>query len=141
MSQLEPWITLQMNYDTCLLALEGDFKEVHLATENENFVGFAILQMKGVLRGYIQTLCIQPEYRNKGIGTLIINYCEDRIFKISPNVFICYSSFNPAAGKLYTRMGYELIGELKNMVATGHSEILLRKTKGSFADFNSGKIL
>ncbi len=136
MSQSEPWITLHINYEKCSLALTGDFNEVYIVTNNNNnFVGFAIVQMKGVLTGYIQTICIHTEYRNKGIGTTIINYCEDAIFKVSPNAFICYSSFNPSAGKLYKKLGYELVGELTNFIISGESEILLRKTIGPKVGF------
>ena len=48
----------------------------------------------------------------------------------TPNVFICASSFNPAAQRLYERLGYTVVGELTDYIARGHSEILLRKTTG-----------
>jgi ribosomal-protein-alanine N-acetyltransferase len=138
MSESEPWTTLAFDYERCLSSFGGDFREVYLMKDGDKLAGFAIIQTMGVLRGYIQTVCFDPQYRNKGLGTALIRYCEERIFKISPNSFICYSSFNPAAGKLYERLGYELVGELKDLLVNGHSEFLLRKTIGSFADFNKG---
>jgi len=135
MSRSEPWVTLQRNYEKCLKSLNGDITEIYLITDNNEFIGFAALQMKGVLRGYIQTICIHPEFRNIGIGTMIIKYCEELILNISPNVFICFSSFNEDAGKLYQKLGYEKAGEFKNMIIQGHSEILLRKTIGTYNDF------
>jgi ribosomal protein S18 acetylase RimI-like enzyme len=57
------------------------------------------------------------------------------IFAQLPNVFICASSFNPRAVKLYKSLGYELVGELKDYAVAGHSEILLRKTIGPIIGF------
>ena len=33
MSETDPWITLGMDYDQCLGAFEGPFKEIHIVTE------------------------------------------------------------------------------------------------------------
>jgi ribosomal protein S18 acetylase RimI-like enzyme len=57
-------------------------------------------------------------------------YAEARIFRDTPNVFICVSSFNPRAQAFYRRLGYEVIGELRDYVVRGHSEWLLRKSIG-----------
>jgi ribosomal-protein-alanine N-acetyltransferase len=135
MSQSEPWITLSRNYESCIESLQGDFKEIYIVTDSGKFIGFVILQMVGSFKGYIQTLCIKPEYRNKGIGTMVLKFCEERIFKVSPNVFICVSSFNKKAENLYLRLGYKKIGELQNFAAMGYSEFLLRKTTGSLFEF------
>lgn len=40
------------------------------------------------------------------------------------------SSFNQDAQRWYQRMGYQAIGELKDYLVAGHSEILMRKTIG-----------
>lgn len=48
-----------------------------------------------------------------------------------PNVFLCVSSFNPDARRPYQRLGYEYIGELKDFIVTGHSELIYRKTRGA----------
>jgi len=68
--------------------------------------------------------------RGKGYGTRILQFCEDRILKYSPNIFICVSEFNQGALDLYTRCGFEKVGELKDFIKTGFTEILLRKTVG-----------
>jgi len=137
MSRSEPWITLQRNYEKCLQSLHGDFKEKYMVTENNEFAGFVILQIVGSFKGYIQTICIKPEYRNQGIGTTVLKLCEERISKISSNIFMCVSSFNDKAQKLYFSLGYEQVGELKDFIIEGHSEYLLRKIIGKG---NSGKL-
>jgi [ribosomal protein S18]-alanine N-acetyltransferase len=47
-------------------------------------------------------------------------------------VFICVSSFNPGARRLYERLGFELVGTLRELLVPGHDELLLRKTKGTW---------
>jgi RimJ/RimL family protein N-acetyltransferase len=49
---------------------------------------------------------------------------------------MCVSSFNPRARQLYERLGYEQVGVLRAFVVTEHDELLLRKTRGSWAEFS-----
>ena len=77
--------------------------------------------------------------RGNGIGTQLLQFCEERIFNVSPNVFICVSSFNSGAQRLYYKLGYQKIGELKDFIVHGHSEILLRKTIGPSSGFVAKK--
>jgi len=57
------------------------------------------------------------------------------MLKISPNIFICVSSFNKGAIKLYDDFGFKLVGELNDFVKVGFTELLLRKTFGPIAGF------
>jgi len=131
----EPWITLKRNYSDCLASVQGDYKEIYIAQQENKLSGFIILQMAGTFKGYIQTICVTPEARGKGIGTALIRFAEQRIFSVSPNVFMCVSSFNHEAAKLYQQLGYEKIGELKDFILEGYSEILLRKSIGTLSEF------
>jgi len=53
----------------------------------------------------------------------------------SPNCFLCVSSFNTNAQRLYARLGYQRIGELTDFIIPGAGEILMRKTLGPKATF------
>jgi [ribosomal protein S18]-alanine N-acetyltransferase len=86
--------------------------------------------MTGAFVGYIQTIAIQPDRRGRGLGSRLIDFAERRILAESPNVFMCVSSFNHDARRLYERLGYHVVGELTDYIVQGHSEILLRKTTG-----------
>jgi ribosomal-protein-alanine N-acetyltransferase len=130
MAGSEPWKTLKREFEECLAAFFGIHKEVYVVTENNTIIGFAILQMAGTFTGYIQSILVTESCRGRGIGTQLIRFCEDRILQVSPNIFMCVSSFNTDAARLYKRLGYETVGELRNFVINGHSEILLRKTIG-----------
>ncbi|HEY8780620.1 MAG TPA: N-acetyltransferase [Mucilaginibacter sp.] len=135
MSRSDPWVKLDMDYEQCLKAFDGPFKEVHVLKKGEEIIGFAIIQTQGTFKGYIQTIAIDESYRGAGYGTKLLQFCEDRILKYSPNIFICVSSFNQAAIKLYTKFGFELVGELKNFVKKGFTELLLRKTVGPMVGY------
>ncbi len=136
MSETDPWITLGMGYEQCLGAFEGPFREVHIVTEDGTIAGFAVLQLYGSFSGYIQTICVSEEYRGQGLGTTLLRYCEEMILKISPNIFICVSSFNTRAKKLYSDFGFKPVGELDNFIKEGFSELLLRKTVGPRVGFH-----
>lgn len=129
----EPWMTLKRNYLDCLQAFEGDFREIFIAKEHDALLGCIILQMQGTFKGYIQTIAIAEHARRKGIGSQLIAFAEARILNISPNIFICVSSFNHQAQKLYKKLGYKEIGVLKDFIVTGFDEIIMRKTFGSLS--------
>jgi predicted GNAT family acetyltransferase len=93
--------------------------------------------MTGAFVGYIQTVCIHPDRRGQGLGSKLVEFAEQRILAESPNVFMCVSSFNRDARRLYERLGYQVIGELTDYIVQGHSEILLRKSLGPLAGFRA----
>jgi len=132
----EPWLTLGLTFEQALQRLTDPTREIHVAIQKEQIVGMLILFLDGTLKGYIQTIAIHPEWRSRGIGTQMIEFAEQRIFRISPNVFLCVSSFNLEAQKFYERLGYQRVGELTDFVVKGFSEFLMRKTRGPLRDFN-----
>jgi [ribosomal protein S18]-alanine N-acetyltransferase len=135
MSASEPWITLKRDFHACLRAMHGNFKEVYIATnEHTPVLGCIVLQMAGTFKGYIQSICVAPQARKRGVGRALIQFCEERIFRETPNVFICVSSFNTEAARLYYTLGYEKIGELKDFIIRGYSEIVMRKTIGPISN-------
>lgn len=147
MANSEPWVTLCRTYDESLKILCDPSREVFAAIGNDELLGFIIINMNGAFTGYIQTVCIESEWRGKGIGSSLLKFAEDRIFSETPNVFMCVSSFNTAAQKLYERLGYEIVGELRDYIVPGYSEILMRKTIAPLTEFkksaktNMNKIL
>ena len=133
----EPWVTLRFDYRTTLAALRDKRREVYLARVGKRLAGFIVLNLIGPFRGYIQVLAVWPEWRGRGIGKKLLAFAEKRIFRESPNVFLCVSSFNKGGQRFYKRLGYRKVGELKDYVVKGHSEFLMRKTKGPIAGFKA----
>jgi len=135
MSISEPWITLRRTYDDAVKIITDETSEVHLARSSNEMIGFAIIKVRGAFVGYIQSIVIKSQHRGKSIGKRFMQYLERRIFSEQPNVFVCVSSFNPDAKRLYDRLGYQTIGELKDYFVDGHSEILMRKTISPLSEF------
>ncbi|MFC2125876.1 GNAT family N-acetyltransferase [Bacteroidota bacterium] len=140
MSESEPWITLNFDYEKVIEILNDSINEVYIMFIGSDIVGFSIVQMKGSFVGYIKTIVIKPSWRNMHLGEKMIKYLENRIFEVHPNIFLCVSSFNLKAKKFYYRLGYEFVGEISDYVVKGHAEILLRKTRGPISDFESLKV-
>jgi ribosomal-protein-alanine N-acetyltransferase len=136
MTASDPWVTLGRSYETSLAIIQGPEREVYLARDETGLAGFLILCMSGPFVGYIQTVCIDPGRRGQGLGSRLVEFAEQRILKESPNVFMCVSSFNHDARRLYERLGYKVVGELADYIVRGHSEVLLRKTTGPLTGFS-----
>ena len=130
MATSEPWITLGRTFDTSLGIVQDPSREVYVARDKSGIAGFLILCMTGAFIGYVQTICIDHRCRGEGLGSRLLAFAEQRILRVSPNIFMCVSAFNHAARRLYERMGYKVVGELPDYLVQGHSEILLRKTVG-----------
>lgn len=135
MCDSDPWKTLGVSFERAQHVLTDPSREIYLGQIAGQPVGFMILQMQGALVGYIQSICVHPDWRNQGIGEQLIKFAEERIFQDSPNVFLFVSSFNEAAERFYQRLGYEVIGPVENFIISGHAEILMRKTTGPWSEF------
>lgn len=130
MAATEPWITLRRDYGACLGVVLDETRERYVAYRGDRLAGLLVLNVKGAFVGYIQTVCAAEEFRGTGVGTGLVAFAEERIFREFKNAFICVSDFNHGARRLYERLGFRLVGELTDYVVAGHSELLLRKTKG-----------
>lgn len=135
MAASEPWLTLGRTVEAALGVLQNPAKEVYVATDQTTLAGFLILDLQGPFAGYIQTVCVAPGAQRRGLGSQLLRFAETRIFRESPNVFMCVSSFNAGARRLYARLGYQEVGVLRQYLVSEHDEILLRKSRGSWREF------
>lgn len=135
MSETEPWTTLGRTYEESLAVLSDPSRELYLVGPGDAWAGFLLLSMQGPFRCYIQTICLRPEWRGRGLGTEVIKWAETRIFRESPNVFMCVSDFNTGAFRLYQRLGYHLVGRLEDYLVPGSAELLLRKSRGPWTGY------
>ena len=135
MAASEPWLTLGFNADQLFQRLTNPVREVFVAEVENHIVGALVLHLDGPLNGYIQLIATHPDQRGRGLGTQLMQFAEARIFRQSPNVFLCVSSFNRHAQKFYERLGYKRVGELADFLVKGQAEILMRKTRGPLLEF------
>lgn len=126
----EPWLTLGRGYESGLAMLGDATRECHVAVLGNQLAGFVVLLMRGALVGYLQTICVAPEQRGNGVGRALMDHAEALVFSRYPNLFLMVSDFNQPARRFYERLGYETIGEIRDYLIAGRSEILMRKTRG-----------
>ena len=145
MASNDPWRRLGRSFDDSLGIVRDPAREVYIAIDPNahdapaGLVGFVIVVMKGAFVGYIQSVAVAEPWRGRGLGSALIAFAERRIFRDEPNVFICASSFNPDARRLYERLGYQVVGELPDFIVRGHAETLFRKTIGPLSAFVAGR--
>jgi ribosomal-protein-alanine N-acetyltransferase len=130
MSASEPWVTLGRAYGESLAMLQDPNRRVDVAVVAGDVVGFIVTVRTGAVVGYVQSVAVAEPWRARGIGSLLLDRAESELLAEFHNVFICVSSFNHAARRLYTRRGYVVVGELTDYLVRGHSEWLLRLTRG-----------
>jgi len=135
MSSSDPWVFFGRTFEQCLARVTNPNGEVWVARHSGIPRGFVILVLQGAFVGYIQIVCVAEDARSSGIGSRLVRFAEERIFRQFPNVFLCVSSINPRARQLYERLGYTLVGELDDYLVRGYSEFLMRKSVGPLAEF------
>jgi ribosomal protein S18 acetylase RimI-like enzyme len=135
MSESEPWLTLGRGYDASLAIISDPSREAYWVEDEGQWAGFLLLYLHGPFRGYLQTICLRASCRGRGVGSAVLAWAEERIFRESPNVFLCVSDFNTGALRLYRRLGYELVGPLTDFLVTGSAELLLRKSRGPWSSW------
>ena len=59
----EPWTTLRLSIDDARAALTDPAKEVYAIRDAQGVAGFIIIDMRGLVRGYIQTVCVRADRR------------------------------------------------------------------------------
>ncbi|MEA2166149.1 MAG: [ribosomal protein S18]-alanine N-acetyltransferase [Thermoanaerobaculia bacterium] len=135
MALSDPWLHFGRTFEQCLARVTNPSGEVWVARSNGVPQGFIILILQGAFVGYIQIVCVAAGARGIGLGSRLVAFAEERIFRDFPNVFLCVSSYNPRARALYERLGYKLIGELDDYLMRGESEFLMRKSVGPLIEF------
>lgn len=98
-----------------------------MARRGEERLGFLLLHPTGVAGSpYIAAVAASEAARGHGVGSALLASAEHWI-PAARHIFLCVSSFNQRARKLYERHGYAQAGEFPDYVIEGASEILMHK--------------
>ncbi len=128
MSASEPWITLGRNLDQCRVFCQNREYLLYVAHTNGEPCGFMMMHRRGLASSpYITVLAVAPEFRSRGIGGRLLEFAEELFRSEARHLFLCVSSFNLRARSFYERHGYTAVGELKDYIIEGASEVLMHK--------------
>ena len=96
------------------------------AVEGDKITGFIAADVKRRRRfAWIATICVHPDTRGQGLGTTLINACEDRL--TVPRVRLSVRASNTAAIKLYSRSGYIQTDIWKRYYRGGEDAVVMEK--------------
>jgi ribosomal-protein-alanine N-acetyltransferase len=105
-----------IRYATTLVAFEGD-----------RMAGFIIGYMSGRI-GFIYTLDVDPVYRRRGIGTMLIRALEERLCaRGAARARLEAALDNPEALALYRKLGYRESGLVRDYYGRGRHAVRMRK--------------
>lgn len=127
MAATDPWLTLGRAFEDCLARCSHPEYTLLVASENGVRLGFVLLHPRGVAGSpYIASIAVAEEARGRGVGSALLAYSEN-YFPQARHIFLCVSSFNSSARRLYERRGYQAVGEFADYVIDGASETLMHK--------------
>ena len=127
MASTDPWVTLGRKFEDCLARCRRPEHAVLVARRAGHACAFLLLHPTGVAGSpYIACIATAPDARGVGIGSALLTHAEQYLPE-ARHIFLCVSSFNTRARQLYERRGYTAVGELKDYVIPGASEILMHK--------------
>ena len=124
----EPWTTLGATLEQCRQACRDEEYLVYVARVEGAPGGVMILHRRGVASSpYVKSIAVDDRHRGRGVGAALMKFAEDLFRPGSRHLFLCVSSFNTRARTFYDRLGYAAVGELKDYIIDGASEILMHK--------------
>jgi len=98
------------------------------AVNGKEMVGFIagdIRRLEGV--AWIATVAVLPEFRGRGIGSALMQACEERI--TLNKIRLCVRVSNDTAIRLYEHLGYARVGEWSKYYQDGESALVMEKKK------------
>jgi ribosomal protein S18 acetylase RimI-like enzyme len=122
----EPWKTLNERID---FAPYIGLKQAYVCTDGEGPAGFVIFTPEPVFArgGYLRAIGVAPAIRGRGFGRELMLFAEQTTSRLSPNFYLCVSSFNRQAQAFYENLGYVKTGELPDLIVPGVSEYIYWK--------------
>ena len=123
----EKYIECPWNENTLLESFGQDSYVFIKAEDNGNLIGYGSVQI--VLdEGNINNIAVDENFRHKGVASGILNNiiarCKDKNVTV---MFLEVNEHNVGAIALYTKFGFEKIGERKNYYKSGNAIIMSLK--------------
>jgi ribosomal protein S18 acetylase RimI-like enzyme len=128
MMRSEPWTTLRRPLEACRAVVHDPEFQVYVSRSGGERSGFLVIDPRGVAGApYLKSVAIAPEFRGRGLGTRLLTFAEDLIRPRARHLFLCVSSFNDGARRLYERQGYQPVGSVQDLAIEGAAELIMFK--------------
>ncbi len=129
-AEMDPWARLGIT----AAALSHDFANPepgsarYCVQVGESLAGVAGFRAAWLRGPYLQFLGLLRPYQRQSLGPLVLAWFEAQARAGGErNLWVAASDFNPAAIGFYERHGFHRAAIFDDLIADGHSEILLRK--------------
>ncbi|MEK7755542.1 MAG: GNAT family N-acetyltransferase, partial [Acidobacteriota bacterium] len=111
MAGSDPWITLGRGIEPCRVVCRHPEYLLLVAHAGQEPCGFVLLHPRGVAGSpYIASIAVAEGSRSRGVGALLLAHAEAHFAGRARHIFLCVSSFNERARRLYERHGYAAVG-------------------------------
>jgi len=94
-------------------------------------VGLAWLVPSGAFARspYLRLLAVAAPAAGRGVGTVLLQACEDWAFERADDLFLLVNDDNEPARRFYERRGFVAIGQVHGYVLPGLDETIMRKRR------------
>lgn len=97
--------------------LDSDTPTLVACDKNRKLAGFAMLRLLGD-DVELMTIAVEPKFRGKGVGEALLKACfEDLLMTPSRRMILEVAADNPAAIRLYGKLGFAKVSERKGYYA------------------------
>jgi ribosomal-protein-alanine N-acetyltransferase len=97
------------------------------ATQDGEMIGFIAADIRRLQNvAWIATLGVLPAFRRQGIGSILLNSCEDQLSV--PRIRLSVRASNQPAQHLYSRFGYTRHDVWRRYYSDGEDALVLEKT-------------
>lgn len=90
-------------------------------------VGYLALRWPFMRGPYIETIAVFPEMQGRGLASRIVTWMENQVADEASNIWLCVTEWNTGARAAYAALGFVEIGPIPDLVASGQSEIFMRR--------------
>ena len=102
--------------------LDPDTPTLVACDARRNIAGFAMLRLLGD-DVELMTIAVDKKFQGKGVGEALLKACfEDLMMTASKRMVLEVAADNPAAIRLYTKLGFKKISERKGYYARANGE-------------------
>ncbi|WP_319585353.1 GNAT family N-acetyltransferase [uncultured Desulfobulbus sp.] len=129
LAAMDPWKRLGFSASALHCYLIGPDPALNRFTvqDSQETVGVVCMRSPWLRGPYLELLAVFPTAQGRKIGQTILYWIEKQALLTSNNIWAVTSEFNTRARRFYRAANFVEIAPLKNLVANGYNEILLRK--------------